>query len=522
MMFRILKINSKSLLRFISFCILSLLLSLVQIAISYSLSSLTASIVENRSYVLSLAFMTLAVYMVSSLSKFVYNQYSSYLAASWRKDAVVKIEDALMSISMEDPLFSDSGRLLTILSSDSEECYEFLRGSGADLVYQLICTSMFLIYIIWLSPLLSAIYIAVSLLTIIIQMLISRLSKGLNSAVKDNLSALFSSLKSLVENRDMISSYPDGGIAYDYLAESQEAYARLEKKTAIYSALLRSIGLFMGFLPIIALSALGLYMVPNSLVSLSSFLAIYYISEDLTTTQLHYADLFYDRVRTLVCFSRIENLVKREKWKRKNESCDSLYVDNLCYGYGEKNILNGLSLEAKKGEKIAIIGESGCGKSTLARIIAGLYTAQKGIVKNPPAVLASQDSFIFSLSVKENIILAEKFDEERFSFACKSASVDKFIKSYDEIVEDNGSKLSGGQRQRIALARALYSSCPLIILDEPFSALDGETVDFILSALKSPCYMSRTFIFILHQEELTSYFDRVYRMRDGRLEEVKR
>ncbi|NJE28353.1 ABC transporter ATP-binding protein [Megamonas funiformis] len=168
---------------------------------------------------------------------------------------------------------------------------------------------------------------------------------------------------------------------------------------------------------------------------------------------------------------------------------------------GEVNVLDNLSLEVNKGEFIVIVGKSGCGKSTLLRLIAGLDKANSGDIFLNNEVITKPNlmcSMIFQehrlfpwLTVKENIefVVGDSLKEQvdwRIKFLLKLVGLSKYENVYV-------SELSGGMAQRIALVRALINRPKLLLMDEPFSALDA------LNRIK----MQNIFVRILNNREYT-------------------
>lgn len=207
-----------------------------------------------------------------------------------------------------------------------------------------------------------------------------------------------------------------------------------------------------------------------------------------------------------------------------------LQVRNLSLSYGNQSVLTDLNLEANQGELTAVLGASGAGKSTLLRLIAGFETPTSGeilidskLVSSSNEVVAPekrgvgivpQDSALFShLTVSQNI-----------GFGLPKGSDDR-VKELLELVglsdyaNRKPAQLSGGQAQRVALARALAPRPKLILLDEPFSALDaelrGRLREDVRAVLKAE---NASAILVTHdQEEALSLADRVAVMRDGRV-----
>ena len=207
-----------------------------------------------------------------------------------------------------------------------------------------------------------------------------------------------------------------------------------------------------------------------------------------------------------------------------------LQVRNLSLSYGNQSVLTDLNLEANQGELTAVLGASGAGKSTLLRLIAGFETPTSGeiyidskLVSSSNEVVAPekrgvgivpQDSALFShLSVSQNIGFGlPKGSEARVKELLELVGLSDYANR-------KPAQLSGGQAQRVALARALAPRPKLILLDEPFSALDaelrGRLREDVRAVLKAE---NASAILVTHdQEEALSLADRVAVMRDGRV-----
>lgn len=209
-----------------------------------------------------------------------------------------------------------------------------------------------------------------------------------------------------------------------------------------------------------------------------------------------------------------------------------LKISNLAISYGEKSVLSDLSLHAARGELTAILGASGAGKSTLLRLIAGFERPTSGEIWLDDTQIAGdqvfvapehrgigivpQDSALFShLSVADNIGFGLPKSSQR------TARIQELLKlvGLEEFANRKPASLSGGQQQRVALARALAPKPKLILLDEPFSALDQELRarlrDDVKRVLKAE---NATAILVTHdQEEALSLAEKVAVLRDGRI-----
>ncbi|MDH5858302.1 sulfate ABC transporter ATP-binding protein [Lampropedia aestuarii] len=217
----------------------------------------------------------------------------------------------------------------------------------------------------------------------------------------------------------------------------------------------------------------------------------------------------------------------------------SIEVKNISKSFGDFHALKDVSLNVNSGELIALLGPSGCGKTTLLRIIAGLESSDSGAVlfsghdTTHVHVRDRQVGFVFQhyalfrhMSVFDNVAfgLNVKPRSERPSKAQIKEKVMSLLKlvQLDWLADRFPAQLSGGQRQRIALARALAVEPQVLLLDEPFGALDAKVRKELrrwLRRLHEELHV--TSIFVTHdQEEALEVADRVVVMNKGRIEQV--
>ena len=195
-------------------------------------------------------------------------------------------------------------------------------------------------------------------------------------------------------------------------------------------------------------------------------------------------------------------------------ACSAMSNVGFTYnGDGNEPVLNGINLQARPGETIAILGATGAGKSTLVNLIPRFYDASTGTVSfggadvrdvKQDALLAAtgvvpQESILFSGTVRDNIRYGRPdASEDEVIAAAQAAQADGFIRAlsrgYDTRVEQRGANFSGGQKQRIAIARALLTRPRILILDDSTSAVDVETETKIQDALEQTAPDSITFV----------------------------
>ena len=204
---------------------------------------------------------------------------------------------------------------------------------------------------------------------------------------------------------------------------------------------------------------------------------------------------------------------------------------------GHHPVLRGVDIEIEEGSTVAFVGPSGSGKSTIAKLLLGLYRDYEGSIRicgrelrdwplrslRESIAFAPQHPYLFEGTIEDNIRAGNRrASVEEVLRAARMAQILDFIEQLPDglrtRVTENGQWLSGGQKQRIALARVFLKNAPIIVLDEPMSALDTFTEDMFQDALKalSP---GKTIVIIAHRLSTVEHADRIYVLHEGRIAE---
>jgi subfamily B ATP-binding cassette protein MsbA len=226
-----------------------------------------------------------------------------------------------------------------------------------------------------------------------------------------------------------------------------------------------------------------------------------------------------------------ENAIKKLTFE------DSIVIKNINFRYEDENVLKDFSLQVKKGQTVALVGQSGSGKSTIANLLTRFYDVNEGTIAidgidikdmNLHSLrdlmgLVTQDSILFNDTIKANIALGkhDATDTEIIE-ALKIANAYEFVKDLPlgihTNIGDSGNKLSGGQKQRLSIARAVLKNPPIMILDEATSALDTESEKFVQVALEN-MMQNRTSIVIAHRLSTIQKADLIVVMQKGKIVE---
>lgn len=246
----------------------------------------------------------------------------------------------------------------------------------------------------------------------------------------------------------------------------------------------------------------------------------------------------YARVREIL---DAEPEVVEAREPREAEGPGAIEIEELDLAYGERKVLDGVSLRVPAGGSLAVLGPTGSGKSTLAALLPRLLPTPPGKVRldgvdvnalslrslRESVGYAQQEPFLFSTTVERNLKLAlddpEAPDAEArlrhaAAEACVLEEIEGMADGFQTVVGERGVQLSGGQKQRLALARALLNEPKVLVLDDPLSAVDAKTESDILAALDR-AKQHRTFILITNRVAAAARTDRVLVLDEGRVVE---
>lgn len=216
---------------------------------------------------------------------------------------------------------------------------------------------------------------------------------------------------------------------------------------------------------------------------------------------------------------------------------NTVELSDVSFSYGERKVIQNLSLQIKEKEFLALVGSSGSGKTTLLKLLARFYDVQKGRIQignsdiakaSPDEVLRKfsivfQDALLFRDTIFNNIQFGNpSAKREDVIEASKMAGAYDFImrkeNGFETMVGEGGSTLSGGERQRISIARAILKNAPIILLDEATASLDPENEAAVQKAI-SNLIQNKTVIVVAHRLNNVVAADKIVVLKEGRIVE---
>ncbi|MHC5939225.1 peptidase domain-containing ABC transporter [Nostoc sp.] len=329
--------------------------------------------------------------------------------------------------------------------------------------------------------------------------------------------------------------------------EYQANYGRLANlgwstmKLGLYSGTITNI---ISTFTSIALLWLGSYLVINRTLSIGQLLAFSGMSGNFLGFLGSVIGLVDEFITAQIVIQRLTEVIdatpeddkdEKKPWAELKGNIDITCTNLNFHHAGRVDLLQDFSLIIPGGQVIGLIGKSGCGKSTLAKLLAGLYFLQSGNIRygiynqqdlsmeclRQQVVLVPQEPHFWSRSIIENF----RFSYPQIAFeqiveACSIAGADEFISKlpdkYQTVLGEFGANLSGGQRQRLAIARAIVTDPPVLILDESTGALDPVSEAKLLDRLLSH-RLGKTTIMISHRPKVIGRADWIVLLESGRL-----
>ena len=377
---------------------------------------------------------------------------------------------------------------------------------------------------------------------------ISKRMRGDAKNVQDQIGKITSNLKESFNNMRIVKTYNLEILENSRLSKNFDARERLQMKLVTEQARVDPILEVLGGLAIAGVVIFGVYQISNETASAGSIAAVLTGLLILSPKLRALGTLNNVAQEGLAALTRIFTVVDEEANIQDTPHSQELIkingeisFDNVYFKYPDGNLaLKGVSLIARPGETIAIVGYSGSGKSTIMNLIPRLYDVQSGSVcidghdiKNIKIknlrnniALVSQEIILFNTTVANNLSYGnDSADMDDIIHAAKQADAHKFISElpfgYETVLGENGHGLSGGQKQRLSIARALLRDAPILLMDEATSAIDSLSEDTIKNSLKD-FIINKTTIIISHRPNSVKNADRIYVLDNGNIVETGR
>ena len=347
---------------------------------------------------------------------------------------------------------------------------------------------------------------------------------------------------------DAAVEYIDGIEVIKAFGKTESSYAKFTKASMAYAdsfiSWMKRCSIFHALMMVVTPYTLltvlpfGAHYVENGTLTIPDFIMCIILSLGIVGPLITVGSYTDDLGKIGVIVGEVVGILEQPELKRPAESTalpkdNSITLTDVKFGYHDKEILHGVTMELKAGTVNAIVGPSGSGKSTIAKLIASLWDVNSGSIKiggtdikqlsltdfNQKIAYVAQDNYLFNESVRENIRQGnpDATDEQVIEVTKKSGCYDFIMQlenGFDTIVGGAGGHLSGGERQRISIARAMLKDAPIVILDEATAYTDPEN-EAILQNSIAKLVAGKTLIVIAHRLSTVKDSDQIFVINEG-------
>ncbi len=496
---------------------------------------------------------TLSIMVAVIISIFLLKNLSDYLAMFFitflRNGVLRDIRNAMYKKTLDLPLsfFSEKrkGDTIARISADVNEVQtSFL--SILELIVKEPLTILFtIIAMLSISVKLTLfVFVFIPLSSYVIS-LIGKQLKRKSTRAQQEQGIFLSTIEETLGGLKVVKGYNSEKYFNRIFQESTQRFFTLSNSIGNRQNLASPVSEFMGIMVIAILLWYGGHMVLiEKTLNGASFIAYMGLAYNILTPAKSISKASYAIKRGNAAAERVleileqENTIKSKKDALKKNSFESkITIQNINFKYKDDVVLKNFSLEVKKGQTVALVGQSGSGKSTIANLLTRFYDVNEGTIlidadniKDMDLQslrglmgLVTQDSILFNDTIKANISLGKlNATDDEIIEALKIANAYEFVIDlplgiYTNI-GDSGNKLSGGQKQRLSIARAVLKNPPIMILDEATSALDTESEKFVQVALEN-MMQNRTSIVIAHRLSTIQKADKIVVLQKGEIVE---
>ena len=347
---------------------------------------------------------------------------------------------------------------------------------------------------------------------------------------------------------DAAVEYIDGIEVIKAFGKTESSYAKFTKAAMAYAdsfiSWMKRCSIFHGLMMVVTPYTLltvlpfGAHYVANGTLAISDFVICIILSLGIVGPLITVGSYTDDLGKIGVIVGEVAGILEQPELERPEKServpkDNSVTLENVRFGYHDKEILHGVTMELKAGTVNAIVGPSGSGKSTIAKLIASLWDVDSGSIKiggvdvkelafadfNRKIAYVAQDNYLFNETVRENIRQGnpDATDEQIIEVTKKSGCYEFIMQlenGFDTVVGGAGGHLSGGERQRISIARAMLKDAPIVILDEATAYTDPEN-EAILQNSIAKLVAGKTLIVIAHRLSTVKDSDQIFVVNDG-------
>ena len=496
-------------------------------------------IAKDKEMLQLLPYAIIVVYALKEAGRYMQAYYTAYIGHDIIKRFRAMILGNLLKLDLSFFHEYRTGELISRNTNDVER----VRTVVSNLIPELLRESFTIIgligVVIYQSYELAFYALIVMPLAIYPLRLLSKKMKRISRQSQEKVSDITAKLSEIFNNIEIIQANNAQAYEHNLFKADNERYFRLTMKSTKVNELVSPVMETLGSIGVAVVILVGGKEVIDGTMSVGAFFSFLTALFMLYTPIKRISGLYNRMQDALVASERIFFLLDKTSSIQSGttplpEKINTISFHNVSLSYGEKQALNDVSLDAKSGEMIALIGDSGGGKSSLMNLLMRFYDPSEGEicingtnlkefglhdVRNNIAMV-TQRVYIFHDSIAANVAYGKEIDEAKVIDALKKANAYEFVENLPQGInthlDEFGTNLSGGQRQRIAIARAIYTNPQVLILDEATSALDTQSEQKITEAIENLIKDKITFV-IAHRLSTIKKADKIALLKHGKI-----
>ncbi len=494
---------------------------------------------KNEQLLYILPFVLILVLAVKSIGKYLQIYYASYIGL----DIVKRLRDEMLEkiLSFEMDFFHKyrSGELISRTINDVERIKLVVSNMIPHMLREALTIVILIGYIFYLNPKMA--FFSIIFLPLAVKPLskLAKKMKALSFNLQEKISDLTARLSEIFNNIEMVKANSVEKYEATIFKEENEKINKISRKAVRTSELVSPMMEILGGFAAALIIFVGGKEVIDGTMSVGSFFS-FLTALFMLYTPIKTVSTLYNKIQDAVAASeRIFFILNRTtKVKDGTKSLEgnitNIELQTVSLKYDDKYALKNISLKAKRGEKIALVGNSGGGKSSIVNLLLRFYDTSDGKIlfndiniselnlkslRNSISIV-TQRVYMMNDTVANNVSYGLLADKEKVIKCLKQANAWEFVQKLEEGIETDinefGTNLSGGQRQRIAIARAIYREPQILIFDEATSALDTKSEKSITEALENISKDKITFI-IAHRLNTIKHADKIIVLKDGEI-----
>jgi ABC transporter fused permease/ATP-binding protein len=437
-----------------------------------------------------------------------------------------------------------TGELISRITTDVGMLQNTFSVTLAEFVRQAATLVIGTTIIFFTTPRLTWFMLAVLPVMIIIGMVFGRYIRKLSKRTQDELATTNVIIEETIQAIHAVKAFTSELFEVKRYRGAMDKVVKVALHAAKFKGAFISFIIFILFGTVVAVMWYGARLVQMEVMTVGDLMSFVLYSTFIGGSIAGLGDIFSQIQRAIGASERVLDILDKKGEIDIHKEPMSLMIsgkisfENVSFSYPTRKnveVLKGINLEIKPGQKVALVGQSGAGKSTLIQLLMRFYDVKDGEIKVDDKNISTfnlldyrrhigivpQEVLLFGGSIRENIAYGKPGaaeDEIRDAAAKANALefIDSFPEGFETLVGERGVKLSGGQRQRIAIARAILKNPEILILDEATSSLDAGSERLVQDALDL-LMKNRTTIIIAHRLATIRKVDQIYVFDQGKI-----